>query len=100
MHEILQRYGGWWITPDVHLRTLTQRQTSEYRQKERETLGRSLDANYFEDLDHAHRFFDDCGFAVDSRPLFENPQDPISVPHSGQAVDLNDFRLFILTPKP
>lgn len=100
VHAILQRYGGWWITPDVHLRTLTQRQTSDYRQKERETLGRSLDANYFEDLDHALRFFAGCGFAVDSRPLFENPQTPIPVPHSEQPIDLNDFRLFVMTPKP
>ena len=30
VHEILRRYGGWWITPDVHLRSLTQRQTTEY----------------------------------------------------------------------
>jgi O-methyltransferase involved in polyketide biosynthesis len=99
VHDILQRYGGWWITPDVHLRALTQRQTDEYRQRERETLGRSLDANYFEDLDHAYRFFDGCGFAVDSRPLFENPQDQIALPGTDQTVDLNDFRLFVLTPK-
>jgi O-methyltransferase involved in polyketide biosynthesis len=100
VHEILERYGGWWITPDVHLRTLTQRQTPDYRQRERETLGRSLDAHYFEDLDHALRFFSDCGFAVDSRPLFEAPRPPITVPHSDQPVDLNDFRLFVMTPKP
>lgn len=99
VHEILRRYGGWWVTPDVHLRALTRRQNAEYRQKERDTLGRSLDANYFEDLDQAQRFFEDCGFAVDSRPLFERPQEPITVPQSNQAVDLNDFQLFVLTPK-
>ncbi len=100
VHEILQHYGGWWITPDVHLRSLTLRQNAEYRQKELDTLGRSLNANYFEDLDHAHRFFESFGFAVDSRPLFESPQDPIAAPQSDQPVDLNDFRLFTLTPKP
>jgi O-methyltransferase involved in polyketide biosynthesis len=99
VHEILQRYGGWWITPDVHLRSLTQRQTTDYRQQERETLGRSLDANYFEDLDHARRFFEGLGFAVESRPLFERLQAKIQAPGSDQAVDLNDFRLFVLTPK-
>ena len=99
VHEILQRYGGWWITPDVHLRSMTQRQTTDYRQQERETLGRSLDANYFEDLDHARRFFEGLGFAVDSRPLFERLQAQILAPGSDQAVDLNDFRLFVLTPK-
>ncbi len=99
VHEILQRYGGWWITPDVHLRSLTQQQTTDYREQERETLGRSLDANYFEDLDHAHRFFEGLGFAVDSRPLFERRQPLIQAPGSDQAVDPNDFRLFVLTPE-
>jgi O-methyltransferase involved in polyketide biosynthesis len=99
VHEILQRYGGWWMTPDVHLRSLTQRQTTDYRKQEHETLGRSLDANYFEDLDHAQSFFEGLGFAVDSRPIFENLETVIPVPGSDQAVDLNDFRLFVLTPK-
>jgi len=99
VHEILQRYGGWWMTPDVHLRGLTHRQTDDYRQKERETLGRSLDENYFEDLGHAQRFFEGLGFAVDSRPLFEGLQTEIQVPGSYQPVDLNDFRLFVMTPK-
>jgi O-methyltransferase involved in polyketide biosynthesis len=99
VHEILQRYGGWWITPDVHLKSLTQQQTTEHRQQERETLGRSLDANYFEDLDHAQRFFEGLGFDVDSRPLFDRLQPPMQAPGSGQMVDVNDFRLFVLTPK-
>ena len=99
VHEILERYGGWWITPDAHLRSLTQRQTTDYQQKERETLGRSLDANYFDDLDHAQRFFEGLGFAIESCPLFERLQAQIEVPGSDQAVDVNDFRLFVLTPK-
>jgi O-methyltransferase involved in polyketide biosynthesis len=99
VYEILQRYGGWWMTPDVHLRNLTQQQTADYRKQERETLGRSLDANYFEHLDHAQRFFEGLGFAVDSRPLFERFQPEIQVPGTDQAVDLNDFRLFVLTAK-
>jgi hypothetical protein len=78
---------------------LTERQTTYYRQQERETLGRSLDANYFEDLDHAQRFFEDLGFAIDSRPLFEGLQAQIQAPGGDRAVDLNDFRLFVLTPK-
>ena len=98
VREILQRYGGWWITPDVHLISSTRRQTTEYRQQERETLGRSLEANYFEDLDHAQRFFEGLGFAVESRPLFERGQVQIQAPGSEQALDLNDFRLFVLTP--
>jgi O-methyltransferase involved in polyketide biosynthesis len=99
VYEILQRYGGWWITPDVHLRSSTRRHTTDYRKQERETLGRSLDENYFEDLNHAQRFFESLGFAIDSRPLFEQPQAQIQVAGSDQALDLTDFRLFVLTPK-
>jgi len=99
VHEILRRYGGWWITPDIHLRTFAQRQTPGHRQAELKTLGRSLDANYFEDLDHAREFFERCGFAVDSRPLLEGVQDQIVArPTEEQAAMLNDSRLFILTP--
>jgi O-methyltransferase involved in polyketide biosynthesis len=98
VHEILQRYGGWWITPDIHLQAWAQRQTPTHRQAELKTLGRSLEANYFEDFDHARQFFERCGFAVDSRPLLQGIQDQIAArPNEEQAAMLNDSRLFILT---
>ena len=97
--DILRRHGGWWITPDIHLRTLAQRQTPAHREAERKTLGRDLNANYFEDLGHARQFFEGCGFAVDSRPLLEGIQDEIQTrPNEEQAAMLNDSRLFVLTP--
>lgn len=97
--EILRRYGGWWITPDIHLRSLAQRQTPAQREAELKTLGRDLNQNYFEDLGHARQFFERCGFAVDSRPLLEGVQDQIaSRPTEEQAAMLKDSRLFILTP--
>ena len=99
VHEILQRYGGWWITPDIHLRHWAQRQTPTHRQAELKTLGRSLDANYFEDFDHARQFFERWGFTVDSRPLLQGIQDQIAArPNEEQAAMLNDSRLFIMTP--
>jgi O-methyltransferase involved in polyketide biosynthesis len=98
--EILRRYGGWWITPDVHLKSWAQQQSPAYRQSERQTLGRSLDSNYFADLDHALRFFDGCGFVVDSRPLLEGIQDQIAtLQYEDQLANLNDHRLFVMTPK-
>ena len=99
VREILQRYGGWWITPDIHLKSWAERQNPVDRQSERERLGRSLDANYFDNLDHARRFFESCGFAVESRPLLESVRDQIAVPpEENPPIDLNDLRLFILTP--
>ena len=100
VHEILRRYGGWWITPDIHLKGWAERQSATYHQGEREILGRSLDSNYFADLDHARRFFEGCGFAVDSRPLLEGIRDQITAPQNEeQGAWLNELRLFVLTPK-
>lgn len=100
VREILQRYGGWWITPDIHLKSWAQRQTPAYRQSETETLGRSLDSHYFADLDHAQRFFEGCGFAVESRPLLEGVRDQIAAPQTeDQIALLHALRLFVMTPK-
>jgi O-methyltransferase involved in polyketide biosynthesis len=98
--EILERYGGWWITPDVHLKSWVERQTAALRDKERETLGRSLDANYFNDMDHAREFFEECGFAVDSRPLLECLPGPLASSRTEEVTAfLNGCRMFILTAK-
>ena len=99
VHEILQRFGGWWITPDIHLRSWAERQSPEYRQSEQKLLGRSLDSNYFADLDHARQFFESCGFAVDSRPLLEGIRDQIGFENEKLMDELHDRRIFVLTPK-
>jgi O-methyltransferase involved in polyketide biosynthesis len=100
VHEILRRYGGWWITPDIHLKTWALRRSPVHRQNEQERLGRNLDSNYFEDVDHARRFFEACGFVVDSRPLLAGFQDQSAPPpHEDLIPWLNDLRLFVLTPE-
>ena len=99
VHEILRRFGGWWITPDIHLKSWAERQSPERRQSERETLGRSLDANYFDDLDHARQFFESCGFAVDSRPLLEGIRDQTGFENEELMDELDDRRIFVLTAK-
>lgn len=100
VHEILLRYGGWWITPDIHLKGWAERQSATYHESEVETLGRSLDSNYFADLDHAQRFFEGCGFAVESRPLLEGIRDQIATLHYGKyARELDERRIFVLRPK-
>jgi O-methyltransferase involved in polyketide biosynthesis len=69
--EVLRSYGGWWITTDIHLKSSFAGQSAEQKQRETEHLGRSLDSNYFESLDHARGFFENCGFGVEARPLAE-----------------------------
>jgi len=96
--EILQRYGGWWITPDVHLSSWALRHAPADREAERERLGRDLAPNYFTDLDHAHRFFEECGFVVESRPILEGIRDAITGPQiEERAAELEEYRLFVLT---
>jgi O-methyltransferase involved in polyketide biosynthesis len=100
VHQILRRFGGWWITPDIHLRAFTERQTQAYRQNETATLGRDLSSNYFDDLEHAQAFFENAGFAVESRPLLDGVRDQITALPSEQALaEMNARRLFVLTAR-
>jgi O-methyltransferase involved in polyketide biosynthesis len=100
VRELLERYGGIWITTDVHLRQWAQRPSRAInRERETERLGRDLDPNYFEDLDHARTFFEKCGFQVESRPLLEGIRDcVVSLPNAPDEllVELNDRQIFIL----
>jgi len=101
VHEILSRYGGWWITPDIHLRKwMVARQTPAHRESESATLGRDLDPNYFDDLDHAHAFFEGNGFTVDSRPLLAGLEGQVALPEKeDRMAELNERRVFIVTPR-
>jgi O-methyltransferase involved in polyketide biosynthesis len=100
VREILSRYGGIWITTDIHLRQWSQRYRGPInRETETERLGRDLDPNYFDDLDHARTFFEGCGFQVESRPLLEGIRDHvISWPQASDDLvsELNNRRTFIL----
>ncbi len=101
VRELLLRHGGFWVTPDIHLRHWAQgHQRVASRQRETEQLGRDLDPNYFDDVNHAQKFFEECGFAVDSRPLLEGIRDRvISLPMAPEDLlaELNDRRTFVLT---
>jgi O-methyltransferase involved in polyketide biosynthesis len=99
---ILSRYGGLWITTDIHLRHWAQRRGPIDRETETKRFGRSLDPNYFDDLEHARTFFEGCGFQVESRPLLEGIRDLVlSLPNAPPelAAELNDRRVFILRAK-
>ena len=99
VRELLSTHGGMWITTDIHLRQWALRRAPIRREVETERLGRNLEPNYFDDLDHARSFFEGCGFVVESRPLLEGIRDQV---HSlldapdELVAELNDRRLFIL----
>ena len=63
-------------------------------------FGRDLDPNYFDDLDHACAFFEECRFTVDSRPLLEGIRDQVvSLPQAPKDLlaELDERRTFVLT---
>lgn len=100
--ELLTRFGGFWVTTDIHLRRfmLGHRRVAR-RAGETERLGRDLEPNYFDDLAHAQSFFEECGFAVESRPLLDGIREGIvSLPTAGPELldELNERRTFILRP--
>ncbi len=101
VHELLSTHGGMWVTTDIHLRQWALRRAPIRREVETERLGRNLEPNYFDDLDHAQSFFEGCGFVVESRPLLGGIRDQvhslINAPEELVA-ELNDRRLFILHP--
>jgi len=69
------------------------------RLNETERLGRNLDPNYFDDLEHARAFFEGCGFEVESRPLLEGIRETvISLPNATEELlaELNDRKTFTL----
>jgi O-methyltransferase involved in polyketide biosynthesis len=100
VREILSRFGGIWVTTDIHLRHWAQTHGGPLRRaSETERLGRNLDPNYFDDLEHAREFFEHCGFDVESRPLLEGIRESIvSLPNATEELraELNDRRTFSL----
>lgn len=101
VRKILDTYGGWWITPDIHLRQwIPQRANDHFHQRLEAGLGRNVDPNYFDDLAHARSFFKSCGFAVEERPLLEGARDSlVSLKYASPALlkQLEERRTFVLT---
>jgi hypothetical protein len=100
VREILSRFGGIWVTTDIHLRQWAHRKGSPIpRVSETERLGRNLDPNYFDDLAHATSFFEGCGFEVESRPLLEGITEKVlTLPNAPPELiaELHERRTFTL----
>ncbi len=101
VRNILDTYGGAWITPDIHLRQwIPERADDNFHQRLEAGLGRNVNPNYFDDLAHARRFFEECGFKVDDRPLLEGIRESVvSLPSATPALlkQLEERRTFVLS---
>ena len=101
VREILAQFGGAWITPDIHLKQWAiERSRSSLDLSMRQRLGRDLLGNYFNDLAHARRFFETCGFLVEERPLLEDRDMVASLALATPSLldQLEQRRTFILRP--
>lgn len=100
VRNILDAYGGSWITPDIHLRQwIPERANNNFHQRLEAGLGRNVDPNYFDDLAHARRFFEECGFQVEERALLEEIRESVvSLKSAPPALlrQLEERRTFIL----
>lgn len=101
VRELLEDHGGFWVTTDIHLRQWARgHRRVASRQRETEQLGRDLDPNYFDDVDHARTFFEECGFKVESRPLLEGIRERVAslaMAPEDLLAELNDRRTFVMT---
>jgi O-methyltransferase involved in polyketide biosynthesis len=99
--RILQRFGGVWITPDIHLKEWSPARTGRGGEGSfTAQLGRDINVNYFDDLAHARSFFEGCGFQVDERPLLEPVRERVvSLPLTPPDLlaELESRKIFIMT---
>ena len=99
--QILARYGGTWVTPDIHIKEFAPgRSRSEFHQQLMQGLGRDIGGNYFDSVEHARVFFEACGFSVEDRPLLENIRNRVgclSFATPSLLAQLEQRRIFVLS---
>ncbi len=74
IREVLSVFGGVWITPDITLKIFLESQNETVPGKNQmmaDLTKRNIEANRFEDEEHAIRFFEDQGFKVEQHGMLE-----------------------------
>jgi O-methyltransferase involved in polyketide biosynthesis len=70
----LKKYGGYWITPDVKIPDQTPNDdpnAKNYLDRVSARIGMDVNANLFESIPAAKKFFEDCGFDVEEHSFRE-----------------------------
>lgn len=103
---LLLENGGVWVTPDITLRAVLDRE-DEVAPGKRETIERitamNFTPNQFESVDHAQKFFEKLGFTVQQHPFLEVLSELISpkllqIPPSEVQKTLNHAQVFVMRP--
>ncbi len=78
IHKILERFGGYWITPDPAMHNERRREISKnfpthfmIEQNQSTPDGRSFQDNAFADEAAADRFFDELDFTIEKEPQLQ-----------------------------
>jgi len=74
VHEILERFGGLWITPDISLVKALETENSKTKSKIDQIskrIGINVKSNSFRDIGEALSFFEELGFSVEEHGFLE-----------------------------
>jgi O-methyltransferase involved in polyketide biosynthesis len=82
VHELLERFGGVWITPDITLRDGVFDQSNEKMKAQnarvQKLVGVDFSKNVFDDEDAARKFFEDLGFSIERHAFTEMTNELVS----------------------
>jgi O-methyltransferase involved in polyketide biosynthesis len=103
VHQLLERFGGVWITPDLSEGLFGQsaEKIKERHKRMKEITGADLTENRFKDEQSAREFFENLGFVVERHSCLEVLDETVSPQKLGLSKDqtqtiLKDFPAFVM----
>ena len=101
VRELLQKFGGVYITPDITLRGFIDDRVKNVVSK---MIGMDMNANAFESVEQAERFFSDLGFEIEEHSFTEARSElisPVRLKLSEEQVNaaLQDMVFFVMKLK-
>ena len=73
--KLLKKFGGVYITPDITLKIFIDDRVKNLVSN---MVGMDIDANAFENVDAAEKFFGDLGFTIEKHPFTEIREELVS----------------------
>ncbi len=90
IHELLGRHGGVWITPDISLASLLNKEdkaVAGHTERLTKITGKDVRGNLFDSVEHAQSFSEKLGFSVERHSLLEAVDELVSPQHLGISAD-------------
>lgn len=90
VHDLLERFGGVWITPDISLKSALAREdeaVSGHISSLQQTTGIDINQNVFDDVAHARNFFEGLGFAIEEHSFLDVSDQLVSPARLGMTAE-------------